>query len=125
MALYYYTTDSRLPEGITRKVFVPHLKTQFDPLYGEGWYLTDLPPETCERTLINYCWKKYSRNERIKNYLEVEVEGGNAVFKKEHVYFVPRKSITRFVVKNSGQRRNCSIKPCRPCKHKSEVTTIF
>ena len=115
MALYHYTTEKRYTDIIASGVLYSSGDIQTDAAYGEGWYFTDLPPHTCEKIRMQHCWNRTTFYQRSKYYLQIEVNGGRANWKREHVYVVPRSAYVSFTFVNGGQTPECLRKPCRSC----------
>jgi len=115
MALYHYTTETRHEKIMKSGRILPSENTQYDSTYGEGWYLTDLPPSTCEITLMKSLWQRTTMHQRARHYLEVEVAGGNVYKMREHVYFVPKSAFVTFGLVSQGEVAECTLKPCHSC----------
>lgn len=94
---------------------VPSKSTQRDSTHGAGWYLTDVGPSACERTLMRYCWPPAGPAERVRHYLEVEVEPPNVLEVADHVYFVPATGLAHFELISQGEVLECTLKPCEAC----------
>ena len=116
MALYHYTTKTRHDEIIKSGKFKSSSDTQTDSTYGIGWYLTDLGPNICDMVLMDYCWQKDTFHQRVKYYLQLEVVGGIANWKRDHVYFVPSNFGVSFNIIDHGEVPECSLKPCHACE---------
>lgn len=121
MALYHYTTESRHDKIMTSGRLLPSEDTQHDSTYGPGWYLTDLPPSTCEKVLMAYCWQKTTLHQRVGHYLELAVDGGQANRMRDHVYFVPKSPLVSFRLISEGTVAECSLKPCYSCPKNPEL----
>lgn len=115
MGLYHYTTETRHDSIIDDSAFLPSTDTVHDAISGKGWYLTDLPPATCEKLLMLACWGKTSLFQRIKYYLELNVTAGQATYSKAHVWFVPYSTYASFTVVSHGETPDCPLKPCSSC----------
>ena len=120
MALYHYTTERRLEDILGSGTFHPSTDTVHDAAYGEGWYFTDLPPDTCEKILMYYCWQKGTLHRRVRYYLQINVVGGIASRVRDHVYFVPKNPNVSFSVVNRGSTPECPLKPCHSCPQNPE-----
>ncbi len=117
MPLYHYTTESRHHQILRARNLRPSMDTQHDAAYGEGWYFTDLPPSTCEKILMYYCWQKGTLHRRVDYYFELQVAGGSArqVPYREHVFFVPINPYVSFHINRHGAVPECPLKPCHSC----------
>ena len=115
MSLYHYTTETRHNKIIASSRLLPSEDTQNDSIYGAGWYLTDLPPSTCEKTLMKHCWQKTTLHQRVAHYLELEVVGENVNKMRDHVYFVPKNPLVTFNLVSEGAVPECTLKPCYSC----------
>jgi len=116
MALYHYTTEMRLEDILASKTWHPSTDTVHDSTYGEGWYLTDLPPTTCEKVLMGYCWQKSTLHRRVQYYMKVAVNGAQPFWVREHVFLVPRRQGVSFTVLEHGDAPECPLKPCNTCR---------
>ena len=94
---------------------VPSKDRQRDSAHGPGWYLTDLGPSACEKTLMRHCWHRTESDERVRHYLEIEVEAGGALRLRKHVYFVPDRPSAHFELISQGEVLECTLKPCETC----------
>ena len=99
---------------------VPSKDRQRDSAHGPGWYLTDLGPSACEKTLIRHCWPRTESNDRVRHYLEIEVEPGGALRLRKHVYFVPDRPSAHFELISQGEVLECTLKPCEGCPLNAE-----
>ena len=115
MALYHYTTEKRHNAIISSGEFYPSDNIQTDSVYGVGWYFTDLPPDTCEKILMRYCWERSTLHQRVKYYLQLEVVGGEAKWKRADVYFVRKSPLVSFKIVKHGKTPECTLKPCYSC----------
>jgi hypothetical protein len=115
MALYHYTTEMRLQDILGSGKWHPSTDTVHDSTYGEGWYLTDLPPTTCEKVLMQYCWEKSTLHRRVEYYMMVAVVGALAQWVRDHVFLVPRRQGVSFTILHQGKAPECSLKPCNTC----------
>jgi len=115
MGLYHYTTGTGHTGHVETDRLLPSNDKQHDAAHGPGWYLTDLGPSACEKTLIRHCWPQAESNRRVRHYLEVEVDGGRAVKLRNHVYFVQDSPSARFHLISQGEVRECTLKPCEAC----------
>ena len=115
MSLYHYTTESRYKSILDDKKLEPSTDTTTDAVAGQGWYFTDLPPDTCEKILMNYCWERTTLHRRVDCYFELQVQGAQTFSVKEHVYFVPLKENVYFSIISQGRTHECPLKPCSSC----------
>jgi len=108
LGLYHYTTEKRLDTILATGEFRPSQDPVHDSIYGVGWYLTDLPPGTCDYLLMKACWGKTTLYQRIRYYMEIEaVSGGYPTWKRHHVYFVPLATGMRFRLLLHGEVPKC------------------
>jgi hypothetical protein len=115
MALYHYTKEASHAGLMEADRLVPSKDKQRDATHGAGWYLTDLGPSACEKTLVRHCWPRTEQGERVRHYLEVEVEEGEVLKLRNHVYFVPDGSLVHFELVSQGEVLECTLKPCDAC----------
>jgi len=115
MALYHYTTETRHDEIIASGKFKSSSDTQTDSTYGIGWYFTDLGPDVCDMILMDYCWQKDTLHQRVKYFFSLEVVGGSAHWRRDHVYFVPQSFNVSFKIVDHGMVPECPLKPCHSC----------
>jgi len=120
LALYHYTTETRLAGILDTGTFKPSENLRTDSVYGAGWYFTDLPPWTCEKVLMHYCWERTTLHPRVKYYMQIDVIGAEPIWKREHVYFVPKSSFVSFKVIQAGPTPECPDKPCYSCERNPE-----
>lgn len=120
MGLYHYTKKASHTDLMEVDRLVPSKDKQHDTTHGAGWYLTDLGPSACEKTLVRHCWPRTEQGERVGHYLEVEVDGGKVLKLRKHVYFVPDSSSVHFELVSQGEVLECTLKPCHVCPLNSE-----
>jgi hypothetical protein len=107
MPLFHYTTKDRLTSITNQGVFRPSEDTQTDSVYGEGWYLTDLPPTTCEYLLMGKCWQRTTLFQRIRHFMEVEVIGAIPLLRRDNVHFVAKTNSVSFRILRQGAKPVC------------------
>jgi hypothetical protein len=122
MALYHYTTEKRHDKILQSQTLKPSLDTMHDASCGEGWYFTDLPPGTCEKILMLFCWNKGTLSQRVQYYISIEVVGGVPSRVRDHVYYVPLNPKVSFRSLSSGEVPECPLKPCYTCDKNPENT---
>jgi hypothetical protein len=115
MGLYHYTTRASHADLMEVDRLVPSKDKQHDSTHGPGWYLTDLGPSACEKTLMRHCWSRTESGDRVRHYMEMEVDGGCTVRLRKHVYFVSDSSSARFHLVSQGEVLECTLKPCEAC----------
>jgi HYD1 signature containing ADP-ribosyltransferase len=115
MGLYHYTKGASHVDLMEADRLVPSKDKEHDATYGSGWYLTDLGPSACEKTLVQHCWPRTERAERARHYLELDVVAGKVLEMQKHVYFVPDSSSVQFELVSQGEVLECTLKPCDVC----------
>jgi len=120
MALYHYTTETRLAHILATGRLQTSSDRQADSTYGIGWYFTDLHPGTCEKVLMRYCWERDTLYQRVRCFLQVQVLGGVPRLMRAHVYFVPQAPFVSFTPVNHGPIPECPLKPCHSCASNPE-----
>lgn len=115
MGLYHYTTEASHVGLMEADRLVPSKHKEQDSTHGPGWYLTDLGPSACEKTLMRHCWPPAESDERVKHYMEMDVDGGNPRRLRNHVYFVPDSPSAHFHLISQGEVLECTLKPCEAC----------
>lgn len=87
MKVYHYTSQESLTNIISSSHFYPsYLNPQMDTAFGEGWYFTDLDPNTTpDEDLQQALWL---RKEIIKSkrYIEFEIDSSLLQYCRPHVY---------------------------------------
>ena len=93
MTLYHYTTSEHYQQIMKDWKMYPSggFIPQVDCTYGEGWYMTDLGPNTCRAYTVAYCWGNITRDlfQKVQYSLEFEVAAGCFSLGRNHVYLVP------------------------------------
>ncbi|MEV4176701.1 HYD1 signature containing ADP-ribosyltransferase family protein [Nonomuraea sp. NPDC049709] len=92
--MWHYTTADNLERIRASLRLNPSLRENNprDARYGDGQYLTDIPPSTLtgpqlSRRLVHVPF----RAERFTHYLEVDVTGLEVVRGREHVFVIPSR----------------------------------
>jgi hypothetical protein len=99
MIVYHYTSDEACNEIIRANEFRPSFfSTTFDAAYGEGWYFTDLPPNTRDEELYRHLWGQHVP-QRVRCYLEFDIDGGLLQNTRLHVYRLPLDRVRGGVIK--------------------------
>jgi hypothetical protein len=89
MVLYHYTSKAAFDEIMRTKTLQRSKPwTAMDSFYGEGWYFTDLPPNTCNAWTIAYCWRSLSVYSRVESYLKFDIPEDIPSHCRDHVYMI-------------------------------------
>jgi hypothetical protein len=89
MIVYHYTTKSSLDRITSSGQFAPSNPwTTMDSAYGNGWYFTDLSPNTCDVALAYYCWRRTDVLNRVRYYLKFNIDDSILEECRQHVYMV-------------------------------------
>jgi len=120
MRLFHYTTEKRYYSILNSGRLDPSIDRSVDATYGEGWYFTDLRPGTCEKAIMVSCWQKTTMFQRIRYYLEFDIDDALIRKCRDHVYFVPIHAYIsmpgkRFTLVSHGKNPECPLKPCYRC----------
>ena len=74
MIVYHYTSADSLTQIVTSNLLYPsYLNPQMDTAFGEGWYFSNLPPETEDGKLQRALWMK-DEPVKSKRYLAFEID---------------------------------------------------
>jgi hypothetical protein len=90
--LFHYTTEAGLSEILSSQVLYPSVRSQNprDARYGDGQYLSDLPPGTKTPGQLAYLFLNDPRGwKRFVCFLEIDVDGLTVALVKPHVYLIP------------------------------------
>ena len=87
MKVYHYTSKENLDKIINSKLFYPsYLNPQMDTAFGEGWYFTDLDPDTTPNDdLEQQLWMK-KESIKSKTYLAFEIDNSLLNYCRPNVY---------------------------------------
>ncbi len=100
MIVYHYTSEEAYNEIVRTNEFrSSSFSTALDAAYGEGWYFTDLDPNTTDRDLFSHLWRQ-SVSERAKYYLEFDIDAGLLQNTRLHVYRLPLDRIRGGIIGN-------------------------
>ncbi|MGV8017877.1 MAG: HYD1 signature containing ADP-ribosyltransferase family protein [Ignavibacteria bacterium] len=87
MKVYHFTSEDSLSKIISTNKFYPsYLNPQMDTAFGEGWYFTDLNPDTTpDEDLQQALWL---RKEPIKSkrYIAFEIHDSLLQYCRPHVW---------------------------------------
>lgn len=92
--LWHYTTWPRLRAICESSFLNPSLRSSNprDARYGDGQYVTDIPPGTLPPERLAYALVRSPyASRRFTHYLEVDVTGLEVVCGREHVYVIPSR----------------------------------
>ncbi len=93
MVVYHYTTRAGLSKIIRTRRFIPSFfSTALDAIYGDGWYLTDLPPSRSNQDLYQL-WGQ-ALPERTRGYLAFDIDSDFLEETRPHVYRLALEQIT-------------------------------
>jgi len=97
--LYHYTSQESLTQIITSKLFYPsYLNPQMDTAYGEGWYFTDLKPDTTpDEDLQQSIWMR-PEPLKCRGYIAVEIDDSLLENCRHHVYRVKSDAVPNKVI---------------------------
>jgi hypothetical protein len=90
MIVWHYTSEDALKEIKKTNKFSPSVFKPTDTTYGQGWYVTDLPPSTPIKDLCDYLWTDHSPTfqEKTKAYMKLEINDKYLVPCRPHVYLL-------------------------------------
>jgi hypothetical protein len=105
MICYHYTTKEGY-EAINRTgQFMPsYFSVALDASYGPGWYFTDLTPDTPDGVLYQL-WGQPAP-ERVKYYIEVDINPEWLENCRPHVYRLPTQRIRDVNISTTGIYRD-------------------
>jgi hypothetical protein len=99
MIVYHYTTDKAYNEIMRTGELRPSDPwTTMDATYGTGWYFTDLDPNTSDEVISKYCWYQ-TLPERVRYYLEFDIDSALLKNTRTHVYMLPINTIQEGVIR--------------------------
>jgi hypothetical protein len=100
MIVYHYTTNESLQLIVNSNDFHPsYLNPQMDTAFGEGWYFTDLPPETTpDNDLQQSLWMR-KEPDKCKRYLAFEIDDSLLEYCRPHVYRLRIEAVTGKIIK--------------------------
>ena len=119
MIVYHYTSKQSFDEIIGTNQFKPSDPwTTMDARFGEGWYFTDLGPNTCDMAIMYHCWKDTSVLERVEYYLKFDIDNSILESHREHVFMVALGKWNSNLIKYlaGSAMTTCPSKPCATCE---------
>jgi hypothetical protein len=95
MTVWHYTSEKAINEIKKTSKFSPSVFKPTDTTYGQGWYVTDLPPSTPIQELCDYLWTDRSPDtqEKTKAYVKLEINDKYLVPCRPHVYLLKLESV--------------------------------
>ncbi len=115
--VYHYTTKEAYDEIMRTKQLRPSTPwTTMDSAFGTGWYFTDLGPDKCDISIAHHCWKNPDIIDRVKYYLEFDIDDSILKPCREHVYMVTTWNTNLITYIGGFQTKDCSLKPCHTCE---------
>jgi len=93
--VWHYTSENAIKEIQRTKYFSPSFFKPTDTYFGQGWYVTDLPPSTPIQDLCYYLWTDRSlvSQEKTKAYVKLEIDDKYLDYCREHVYLLKLESV--------------------------------
>jgi hypothetical protein len=93
--VWHYTSENALNEIKRTNKFAPSVFKPTDTTYGQGWYVTDLPPSTPIQELCDYLWtdRSLQTQEKTKAYVKLEIDNRYLVDCRPHVYLLKLESV--------------------------------
>lgn len=119
MIVYHYTTEESYNEIQRTKIIRPSDPwTTMDAAHGNGWYFTDLEPQTCDMGVAYHCWRNTSTNvlEKAEYYLKFDINSQILINCREHVYMIQKWDENLIKYLGGGKNKDCGLKPCLTCK---------
>ena len=100
MTVWHYTSEDAMNKIKRTSQFYPSVFKQTDTSYGEGWYVTDLPPSTPVQELCDCLWtdRSLSTQEKTKAYVKLEVDDKYLAYCRPHVYLLKLESVNGSVL---------------------------
>lgn len=120
MMLYHYTNINAVRNIIDTGDFKPSTNTAIDAGFGMGWYLTDLPPDSCEIDIYNECFGGVKSGKKIDYYIYLDIPDSYIKKCKNHIYLVPINYGSDFEIIEQGKKDECPNKPCITCPKYNE-----
>jgi hypothetical protein len=98
--VWHYTYENAINEIKRTNKFTPSVFKPTDTTYGQGWYVTDLPPSTPIQELCDYLWTDYSLStqEKTKAYVKLEIDDRYLVDCRPHVYLLKLEYVNGHVL---------------------------
>lgn len=100
MIVYHYTSHESLVRIINSNDFHPsYLNPQMDTAFGEGWYFTDLHPDTtADDDLHQALWMR-PEPLKSKRYLAFEIDNSLLQYCRPNVYRLRLESLTDKIIR--------------------------
>jgi HYD1 signature containing ADP-ribosyltransferase len=100
MVVYHYTSESSLMGIVTSNEFYPsYLNPQMDTAFGEGWYFTDLNPNTTPNEDLEQSLWQRSEPVKSRRYIAFEIHDSLLQKCRDNVYRLKIEAITEGVIK--------------------------
>jgi len=126
MTLYHYTTKESFDKIIETNTLNPSNPwTSQDHTYGDGWYFTDLGPESCDIAIALQCWQTEDSLSRVQYYLKFEIDDSIPTFCRENVYIVKRWDKEKIKYIEGKKIPNCDQYPCSKCSKGKNIIQRF
>jgi hypothetical protein len=105
MIYYHYTTKEAYDEINRTGQFIPsYFSRALDSTYGPGWYFTELTPEKTNTELYQL-WGG-AEPERVKYYLQFDINPEWLEYCRPHVYRLPTTKIKDVNISTTGIYRD-------------------
>ena len=102
MKVYHYTSKTGLSTITTSSEFHPsYLNPEMDTAFGEGWYFTDLSPDTTPNDDLQMSlWMRTGQTERTKCecYLAFEIDDELLQYCRPNVYRLALDTIENHII---------------------------
>jgi hypothetical protein len=91
-SMWHYTTAANMAAILKSLKLNPSLR-QYNPKdarYGDGQYVSDIPPRTLSASQLSYRFVRVPyASRRFTHYIEVDVTGLEVICGREHVFVIP------------------------------------
>ncbi|WP_419197590.1 HYD1 signature containing ADP-ribosyltransferase family protein [Microbispora hainanensis] len=90
--MWHYTTEANLLAILDSLELYPSLRKENskDAYYGDGQYVSDIPPGTMTRAQLSRCFLRVPwLPERFTHYVGLDVTGLEVIRGREHVFVIP------------------------------------
>ena len=93
--VWHYTTESAAQLINNTKKFSPSVFKSTDTAYGQGWYVTDLPPNTLVPDLCDFLWTSQATEakEKTKAFVKLEIDKRYLQYCRPHVYLLRKEDV--------------------------------
>lgn len=100
MVVFHYTSHESLEQIINSKDFHPsYLNPQMDTAFGEGWYFTDLHPDTTpDEDLHQSLWMR-PEPLKSKRYMAFEIDNSLLQYCRPNVYRMRLEELREKIIK--------------------------